>query len=294
MGPWCHSILSLIHWITKFSPSNQGFISSMGLSTHRPNLVKMALVVIGLWWSDRVINFHMPRELSCKTLTRLDRIFQECTDFLAATKQLYKWFSPSVCLSVHPSVRLPVTPLWLCSHHRIIINCQELLPMTEMTSMQKVKVGGQRSRSQRSTPNLAVSGPYLWFEFTYDDEMMHSAWRCLGEVSYCFSRSSLKFQGHTAKKSSICTQIWHFRTVTPVWIHQWLRNDAQSSKYHKRGALLFFKVIYQISRSHGIQKKIDFDPNWAFPNCNSSLNSLMAMKCCTMLEATYKRHPIVF
>ena len=23
---------------------------------------------------------------------------------------------------------------------------------------------------------------------------------------------------------------WRFRTVTPVWIHQWLRNDAQSLK----------------------------------------------------------------
>ena len=38
-------------------------------------------------------------------------------------------------------------------------NFQELLLMTEVMSMQKVKVGGQRSRSQRSKPNLAVSGP---------------------------------------------------------------------------------------------------------------------------------------
>ena len=33
----------------------------------------------------------------------------------------------------------------------------------------------------------------------------------------------------------------------------------------------------QISRSHG-RKINDFDPNWAFPDCNSSLNSLMATK----------------
>ena len=32
--------------------------------------------------------------------------------FLAATKQLYEWFSPSV--------RPSITPFWLCSHHRII------------------------------------------------------------------------------------------------------------------------------------------------------------------------------
>ena len=37
--------------------------------------------------------------------------------FLAATKQLYEWFSPSVCLSVCPSV----THFSLCSHHRIIM-----------------------------------------------------------------------------------------------------------------------------------------------------------------------------
>ena len=33
-----------------------------------------------------------------------------------------------------------------------------------------------------------------------------------------------------AKKSPILTQIGRFRTVTPVWIHQWLQNDAQSLK----------------------------------------------------------------
>ena len=131
--------------------------------------------------------------------------------------------------------------------------------------------------------------------------MMHKAWCYLEEVPYCFSRSSLKFQGHTAKKiinfdpnwafpdcnssltspmdlkwctkldgaqkrcpivfqghpsnfkvtqlkkSLILTQIGRFRTVTPVWIHQWLWNDAQSLKQHRRGALLFFKVIHQIS-----------------------------------------------
>ena len=33
-----------------------------------------------------------------------------------------------------------------------------------------------------------------------------------------------------AKKSLILTQIARFRTVTPVWIHQWLQNDAQSLK----------------------------------------------------------------
>ena len=70
--------------------------------------------------------------------------------------------------------------------------------------------------------------------------MMHKAWSSMEEVPYCFSRSSIKFQGHTALKI------------------------------------------------------VEFDLNWAFPDCNSSLNSTMAMKCCTKLETAKERCPIVF
>ena len=70
--------------------------------------------------------------------------------------------------------------------------------------------------------------------------MMHRAWCSIVEVPYCFSRSCLKFQGHTALKI------------------------------------------------------VEFDPNLAFPDCYSSLNSSMAMKCCTKLETAKERCPIVF
>ena len=62
--------------------------------------------------------------------------------------------------------------------------------------MQNVKVRDQRSRSRRSKRNLTVSGPLLQFEFTYDNEMIHKAWSSIEEVPYCFSRSSIKFQGN--------------------------------------------------------------------------------------------------
>ena len=68
-------------------------------------------------------------------------------------------------------------------------------------SMQKFKVRGQMSRLQRSKPKLVFSGPQLQFDFRYGDEMMHKAWHCLGAVPYWFSRSSVKFQGHLAKKN---------------------------------------------------------------------------------------------
>ena len=62
-------------------------------------------------------------------------------------------FRLSVCLSVCPSHLFDYVPIIGSSW-----NFQELLPMTNVRSMQKVKVRGQRSRSQRSQPNLTVSG----------------------------------------------------------------------------------------------------------------------------------------
>ena len=108
---------------------------------------------------------------------------------------------PSSCMNgsvrpVHPAGRPSVTPFSLCSHHHINMKFQELLPMTEVRSMQKLK-------------------------FTYGDEVRHKAWCCLGEVPYYFSSLSVKFQGHTGqKKSSILTWIGRFRTVTPLFIHR--------------------------------------------------------------------------
>ena len=56
-------------------------------------------------------------------------------------------------VDVCPSVCHTFLTMFPSSYH------QELLSMTKVTFIQKVKVRGQRSRSQRSTPNLAVSGP---------------------------------------------------------------------------------------------------------------------------------------
>ena len=59
--------------------------------------------------------------------------------------------------SIRPSVRLS----HLLEYVPIIVsswNFQKLSLRTRVRSMQKAKVRGQRSRSQRSQPNLAVSG----------------------------------------------------------------------------------------------------------------------------------------
>ena len=62
-------------------------------------------------------------------------------------------------------------------------------------------------------------------------------------------------QRSKVKVTEVTTQLNRFRTVTPVWIHIWWWNDAYSLMLLRRGALLFFKVIRQISRSHGSKKR---------------------------------------
>ena len=122
--------------------------------------------------------------------------------FLAATKQLYKWYFPSVRLSVCLSVRLSVTPFSPCSNHRIIMKFSGVITMVKSD----VHANGQGQRSK-------------------------------------------------VKVTEVNTQLSRFRTLTPVWIHIWQWNHAHSWKQHRRGALLFFKVIRQISRSHGSKNR---------------------------------------
>ena len=59
----------------------------------------------------------------------------------------------------------------------------------------------------------------------------------------------------TVKVTEVNTQLSHFWIETPVWIHIWWWNDAQSLMLLKRGALLFFKVIWQIPKSHGTKNR---------------------------------------
>ena len=122
--------------------------------------------------------------------------------FLAATKQLLEHLFLSVCMSVRPSVRPPVTPFSLCSHHRIILKFSGVI--------------------------------------TIDRRDVHAT--CQGQRS-------------KVKVTEFMTLFSRFRTVTPVWIHRWWWNVAQSLMLLRRGALLFFKVICQISRSYGSKNR---------------------------------------
>ena len=143
---------------------------------------------------------------------------------LAATKQLYKWYFPSVCLSVRLSHLF-----LLCSHHRIIMKLSGVIT----NDHSKVHAKGQGQRLK-------------------------------------------------VKVTKVKTQLNRFRTVTPVRIHIWWWIDAHKCYSEK--------VLYCFSRSsakfqgHSALKSVEFDPDCAFPDFNSSLNSPMATKCCTKLE----------
>ena len=77
-------------------------------------------------------------------------------------------------------------------------NFQEWLPMTEVMSMHKVKGRGQKSRLQRSKPNLGIFGP--WFHICWWNDAQ--CLMLLSRGALLISRSSIKFQDHRAKKKN--------------------------------------------------------------------------------------------
>ena len=120
--------------------------------------------------------------------------------------------------------------------------------------------------------------------------MLEAAWK----------RYPIVFQGHPSnfkvtrlRKSSIWTQIWHFRMVIPVWTHQGLEMMHKALSNIDMVAHCFSRSSVKF-QGHTAQLIIDFDPNWVFLDCNSSLNKPMTMKWCTKLEAALERCPIVF
>ena len=156
-----------------------------------------------------------------------------------------------------------VTPFSQCSHHRIIMKFSGVITNDQHEVHAKV---------QRSTVKVTEVKMHLnLFQFVFHRWWWNEAQSLmvLRRGALLFSRSSVKFQCHMAKKSSILTQIRCFRTLTPVWIYQWLKNSSRLS------------VKFQ---GHMGQKIADFDLNRAFPDRNLSLNSPIALKWCTKLN----------
>ena len=127
---------------------------------------------------------------------------------------------------------------------------------------------------------------FTMFPSLYHHKIFRSYYHWLKWCPYKRSRSRSE-----VKVTEVKTQFSSFRTVTPIWIHIWRRNDAQSLIWHKPYCFPRSSIKFQ---GHTGQKLNDLDPNLAFPDCNSSLNWPMAMKWCTKIEIPYKMYPIVF
>ena len=96
-------------------------------------------------------------------------------------------------------------------------------------------------------PSVCLSVCYTFFTMFpswYHPEIFRSYYQWQMWCPCKRSRSKVKV-------TEVMTPLNRFRTGTPVWIHIWRSNDAQSLMLLRGGALLFFKVIRQISRSHG-------------------------------------------
>ena len=153
--------------------------------------------------------------------------------------------------------------------------------------------------------------------------MMHKAWSSIEEVPYHFSRSYVKLQGHTAKKIIEFDPNWAFpdsnsslNSPMAMKCCTKLETAKERCRIVLQGHPSNFKVtrdktspiLTQIGRfrtigrlqlsnpsdlpcwgsyvkflGHTAQKIVDFDPNWAFPDCNLNWNSPMGMKWCTKL-----------
>ena len=153
--------------------------------------------------------------------------------------------------------------------------------------------------------------------------MMHKAWSSIEEVPYCFWRSSLKFQGHIALKIIEFDSNWAFPDCNSSLNSPMAMNCCTKLETAKKRCPIVFQghpsnfkvtrdktspILTQIGRfrtigrlqlsnpsdlpcwrssvkfqGHTALKSFEFDPDWAFPDSNSSLNSPMATKWCTKL-----------
>ena len=141
----------------------------------------------------------------------------------------------------------------------------------------KVKVTEVTTQLYRFRTVTQVWIHVWWWNDAYSLIMLR---RC----AYCFSRSSVKFQGHTALKIVEYDPDWAFPDCNSS-----LNSPTATKTLHKAWSSKE-EVPYCFWRSsvkfqgHAALKIVEFDQNWAFPVCNSSLKSPMATKWCTKLE----------
>ena len=110
---------------------------------------------------------------------------------------------PSVCLSVRLSVCHTLFTMFLSSyHHEIVRSYYHWQKWTDVHA----KDQDQRSRVKVTEVNTQFSRfrtvTHVWIHIWWRNDTQSLMRRTVGEVPYCFSRSSVKFQGNTGQKIS--------------------------------------------------------------------------------------------
>ena len=134
--------------------------------------------------------------------------------------------------------------------------------------------------------SVRLSHLFTVFPSSYYHEIFRSDYQW---QTWCpCTRSEIKGQGHRGQNPFL-----RFRDRNSSFDTTMATKWYTKLQITLKKCLLIFKVIHQISRS--CRKKIaDFDPNWAFLACNSSLNSAMAKKWCAKLGSRLGEVPHCF
>ena len=181
-----------------------------------------------------------------------------------------------------------VSPVW---NHRWLRNDAQSLKKHIIGALLFVQVNCQILRSHGSKnfriwPKFGISGLYLQFEITNGYEMMHKASSSIEEVSYCFFKVIRYIARSHGSKNC---RIWPKLGVSGLYLQFEITDSYEMT--HKAWRSIE-EVPYCFARSsvkfqgRTALKIVAFDPKWAFPDCYSSLNSLMAVKWSTKLGAT--------
>ena len=136
-------------------------------------------------------------------------------------------FSNVFSFKILLSVFLPVTPFSLCSRHGIIMKFSGVI--TNNRNDAYAKVQGQRSKVKVTEVKTQISR----FGTITPILISHMVMKWYTKLDIVWEQCPIDLQGHLSnfkvtrlKQSLILIQLGHFRTVSPVWIHRWLWNDA--------------------------------------------------------------------
>ena len=123
--------------------------------------------------------------------------------------------------------------------------------------------------------------------------MLHKAWNNIEEVPYCFQGHPSNFKVTQDRKASILTQIGRFQIGLQLKFTDGYEMMHKAWSNIEEAPCCFSRLSIKF-QGHMGQKIADFDPNWAFPDYNSSLNTPMDWQWCTNRNVVKKRCRIVF